>query len=74
MSFNRNKTMKQKLSTRELIEELQARGFSVYPLDTAPITEKFKQNLTQTYAKYQMAIANGQPKNTVTKTDPRVLP
>lgn len=65
--------MKQKLSTRELIEELQARGYSVTPSENVNIKET-KQNLTQTYAKYQMAIANGQPKNTVTKTDPRVLP
>jgi len=66
--------MKQKLSTRELIEELQARGYSVYPLDQAPVSEKLKQNISTSYAKYQMAIANGQPKDTVTKTDPRVLP
>lgn len=52
--------MKQKLSTRELIEELQSRGYSVYHLEQAPIQEHLKQNLTTAYAKYQMAIANDQ--------------
>jgi len=65
--------MKQKQSTRELIEELQSRGFNVYPVDQAPINEQQKQNLKTAYAKYQMAIANDQSKNGVTKTDPSVL-
>lgn len=66
--------MKQKISTQELIEELYRRGYQAVQYGTAQsVPSSQKQNLTQTYAKYQMAIANDQSKNGVTKTDPSVL-
>lgn len=61
--------MKQKLSTRELIEELQSRGYQVYPADKAPIYNHQKQNLKTAYAKFQMAFANDKPKNRNSKKD-----